>query len=295
MSLLSLLGVALVVCQAPTAAPSPSASRGEPQKPTVHLSFGVYQTDKATVMYRSFTPLLDALQQRVETRLGAPVDIQLSIFPSYEDGIEALCKGRVDFVHFGPASYVTAKERNPGVQLLAMEHERGKKRVPGVVIVRAESDIRSLADLSGRSFAFGDPNSTIGRWLVQAEMVKAGLHATDLSSATYLERHDQVAAAVEHGDFDAGAVKISTFEKANAKNTLRVILTFDNVTKPVIARQGLDPAVFAAIQQSLFELEDPQLFTDLKISGFTAATDGDYQFVREAMKTAAGFERKRGG
>jgi phosphonate transport system substrate-binding protein len=176
-----------------------------------------------------------------------------------------------------------------------MEHENGEKRFPGVVIVRKESPIQKLADLKGKSFCFGDPNSTVGRWLVQAEMVKAGLHSSDLSNVKYLERHDQVAAAVDHGDFDAGAVKLSTFQKANVSGTLRVILSFENLGKPIVAREGLDPAVTEALQKALFEITDPALFKDLKISGFTSATDSEYDFVREGMKRAEGFENRRGG
>jgi len=142
--------------------------KAPPQK-TLSLAFGVYQTDKATVMYRSFTPLIDALQTAMAQQLNRPVDIQLTIFRSYDDGIDALSKGTVDFVHFGPASYIVAKARNPGIELLAMESENGAKRFQGVVIVAKDSPIQNLQDLKGKTFAFGDPNSTIGRWLVQGQ------------------------------------------------------------------------------------------------------------------------------
>lgn len=280
-------GAAVLLCTGAAQSPAPA-----PQQKTLNLTFGVYQTDKATVMYRSFTPLIDALQEQVAQQLKRPVDIQLTIFRSYDDGIEALCKGTVDFVHIGPASYVTAKLRNPAVQLIAMEHENNEKRVPGVVVVAKDSPITTLAELKGKSFAFGDPNSTVGRWLVQAEMVKAGLRESDFSNIKYMERHDQVADAVAHGDFDAGAVKFSTFQKANAKGALRALLMFDNVTKPVVARQGLDKDVFNAIQKGLYELKDASLFTDLKISGFMSTSDAEYEFVREGMKTAAAFEKR---
>src|SRR5262249_48172697 len=149
--------------------------------------------------------------------LGKPVDFQLTIFKSYEDGITALSEGRVDFVHFGPASYIEAKRRNPRIELVGMEHENGEKRFNGVIFVAKDSPIQTLADLKGKRFAFGDPNSTIGRFLVQAELVGAGVYLDDLAGYRYLERHDQVAAAVEHGDFDAGAVKSASFQKANEK------------------------------------------------------------------------------
>lgn len=269
--------------------PTKMSRAEDPPTPGVHLSFGVYQTDKATVMYKLFTPFLESLQEDISKRLNAPCDIELSIFKTYDDAIDALVSGRVDFVHFGPASYITAKERNPAIELLAMEHDHGQKTFQGVIIVARTSPIQTIEDLRGKRFAFGDKNSTIGRYLVQAELVAHGVHASDLPGHVYLERHDQVASAVEHGDFDAGSVKFSSFKKANVKNKLRVLATFDNVTKPVVARAGLDRATFTAIQEALFACKDEAYFKDQGITGFMAATDDDYSSVREGMKKADEF------
>lgn len=257
---------------------------------TLSLTFGVYQTDKATVMYRMFTPVLEAVQDQASARLGRPVDIELTIFKSYDDGIQALVDGKVDLVHFGPASYVTAKQRNPGIQLVAMEHEKGEKRFKGVIVVRTDSPIQTIEDLRGKRFAFGDRNSTIGRYLVQAQLLDHGISSKDLSSFKYLERHDQVAGAVELGDFEAGSVKVSTFRKYADKGTLRKLAEFDNVTKPIVARAGLDSAAFSAVQEAFYGLKDEAVLKELKISGFMAASDAEYDFVREGMKKSAAFE-----
>lgn len=282
---------------APSTQPAPDVrtARSDGPDKSMTLSFGVAQSDKATVMYRKLTPVIDALGDDLEKRLHAPIDIHLSIFRTYDEGLDALLKGEVDFVRFGPASYILAKSREPGVQLIAMEQENGEKRFKGVVIVREESPCHKLADLKGKRFAFGDPNSTIGRYLSQAELVKAGIHAWDLAGFKYLDRHDKVAAAVEIGDFDAGAVAMSTYESANKKGTLRVIASFDNVTKPWVARPGLDANVLDALKHCLCEIKDPAVLKELKISGFTQTSDEEYHFVREGMKTADEFEGKRPG
>src|SRR5262245_11790345 len=94
-------------------APVPSSPPEQPVVQTLALDFGVYQTDKATEMYKRFTPLLEQLSDDVTRRLGRPTDIRLTIFKSYDDGIKALVEGTVDFVHFGPASYILAKRQNP--------------------------------------------------------------------------------------------------------------------------------------------------------------------------------------
>ena len=256
---------------------------------TLTLNFGVYQSEKATVMYRKLTPIMDFLSDDLDTRLNRPVDVKLTIFNTYEECIAALVKGEVDFVRLGPASYVTAKCKQPNIELLAMEAENGEKRFKGVIIVRKDSPIHSLADLKGKRFAFGDQNSTIGRYLAQAELVKAGLHWGDLAQCKYLGRHDTVASAVQLGDFDAGSVHIKAFDAANTKGDLRVLVSFDNVTQPWVARAGMDHAAIEALQKSLMSIKDPDLLKELKISGFLPTSDAEYQFVRDGMKQAEEF------
>lgn len=260
----------------------------------LELTFGVYRTDKATTMYRQFLPIVETIQEELAAELKRPVEIELKIYKTYDEGLESIVEGTADFVRFGPASYVLAKERNPGVELLAMEHEEGKKRFKGVVVVRRDDPATTLAQLRGRRFAFGDENSTIGRYLVQAELVRAGIRAEDLKSYQYLGRHDAVANAVMMGDFDAGSIMLPTFERMNSDKRLRALHTFDNVTKPWVARAGLDVQIRRALTKVLVGFDDQALLKSLKITGLTTTSDEEYAFVREGMRIAdEQFMRKR--
>lgn len=258
---------------------------------TLRLTFGLYQSEKATSMYRQFTPVLEGIQTKMEEELGCPVDIHLLIFQTYDDGIDALVTGNVDFVRFGPASYVLAKARNDEIQLMAMESKKGKKRFKGYIAVPANSSLKSLEDLKGKRFAFGNHNSTIGRYLAQSELFDAGIRGTDLAHYEYLGRHDIVASRVSVGDFDAGSMKESTFKKSEKGGRLRALHSFDNVTQPWIARAGLEKAVFTSIQRALLNMDDPQLLKELKVSGFLPTSDREYDFVRIGMRQSAQFEQ----
>ncbi|MBK7644575.1 MAG: PhnD/SsuA/transferrin family substrate-binding protein [Planctomycetes bacterium] len=271
----------------PTAASGTQKPRDD--KPALQLDFGVYQSDKATVMYRKLNPVLEALASELDARLDASVDLRLTIFKSYDEGIESLVAGKIDFTRFGPASYITAKQRNDDIQLLAMELEHGERRFLGVIAVLNSSPLQSLTDLKGKRFAFGDPNSTIGRYLAQAELAQAGIRAKDLESYAFLSRHDTVARAVELGDYDAGSMAVNTFEDSRKAGKLRALKTFENVTKPWIARARLAPEVVAALHDSLLALKDPEVLKELKISGFGETSDAEYAFVREGMKRADDF------
>ena len=86
-------------------------------------------------------------------------------------------------------------------------------------------------------------------------------------------------------------MKVETFEKEKAGGKLRSIGTFDNVTKPWIARVGLDASVTKAIRETLFALKDPAVLKELGVTGFEPVDDSEYAFVREGMQRARHFDK----
>ena len=252
------------------------------------ITFGVYTSDKPTAMYQKFKSIIDYLQDRI-TQNGSNATVKLKIFPSYTAAVDALVEGNVDFMRFGPASYIMAKDRDENIRLLAMEHKKNKKRFYGVFIVAKNSPINTIKELKGKSFAFGNKNSTIGRYLSQAELVKAGVRSADLTKYDYLGRHDKVALAVAVGNYDAGVVKENTFKKYAESKNLKKIAKFPNVTKPWAVRSGFDDNLFAILQQGLLELKDKKTLKALKQDGFLVAEDSDYDFVRKGMRLSEEF------
>ncbi len=171
-----------------------------------------------------------------------------------------------------------------------MEAVQGEKTFNGVIVVHKESALQSLDDLAGTTFAFGSKLSTIGRYLSQTELLKHGISASSLKKFEYLGRHDRVGMAVGQGEYDAGALKESTFKKLAKKSVpLRAIAVFPNVTKPWIARAGLPTKLRKALQNALLAVRDKTALTVIKKSGFLKATDADYSTIRQAIKQSQHF------
>ena len=87
------------------------------------------------------------------------------------------------------------------------------------------------------------------------------------------------------GSFDAGALNESTFKKLIDKGEpIRELARFPNVTKPWIARSGLDPEIYAALRDSLLEITNAAALKGLKVDGFLQGDDEDYRDLRIAME-----------
>lgn len=261
-----------------------------PAHSEIFLDFGLYASDKPTVVVKQFRPILNYLETALQEKLHEPIQIKIQVASSYEKGIENLATGKVDFSRFGPASYVEVKGRNEKVRIIAIESQNGKKSFKGIICVHKDSMLQTVDDLRGKRFAFGDQLSTIGRYLSQQHLLKHGIRAADLGSYDYLGRHDKVGYAVGLGQYDAGALKESTFEKLKKQGIpIKALAEFQNVTKPWIACSTLDEKIYAALQESLLELINTAVINPLKMNGFVAGSDGDYVTIRNAIQQNDNF------
>ena len=251
------------------------------------LRFATYATERPSEELRKMEPFQKAIEQNLRAR-GIDSRIEVRIYPTYDEGIEALVAGEADFARLGPVSYVQAKQRNPELNLLAVEEHEGRKHFSGLIVVSKQSFIRNLQDLRGKRMAFGDPTSTTGRYLAQAEMVKVGLSARDLASYDYLGRHDKVVFAVASGTHDAGATNERTFEKYAAEKNLRELARFPSPTQAWVARKGLEPQIAKALRSSLLDMKGSAL-EYIDRNGFLPGSDADYDELRKVIKAARAF------
>ncbi len=250
----------------------------------INLKFGVYTADKPTSVVNQFRPILNDIEKALSIEMRQPVTISMSVAKDYETGINDLVQGKVDFARFGPASYTLAHTQNSDLEILAVEKVEDKTVFYGVICVHSDSDIHNVSDLVGRTFAFGDSQSTIGRYLAQKYLSEHKVYSHSLSHYDYLERHDRVGNAVAMGKFDAGALKESTFEKlVKQGKPIREIARFENVTKPWIARSGLSVITIEKLRKALLSQENTSSLNKLGATGFTEADQLAFEKIKEAI------------
>lgn len=258
----------------------------------INLTFGTYTSDKPTAMVKKFRPVLNKLEAEISLLSKEKVNIKLHVARSYSDGINDLVSGRVDLARLGPASYIEAKQTNPAIELLVMESKNGKKRFNGVICVTEDSNITSIHGLKNTRFAFGNQKSTIGRYLAQSLFMRHGIYAKDFKSFDYLDRHDIVGYAVASKHYDAGAMKESTYKKLVKKGRpLKVIATFENVTKPWVSRAKLPVKIHELIKRALLNISNKSANKILKKFTFIEGDDSEYNFVRDAINNNNKFAK----
>ena len=203
-------------------------------------------------------------------------------------------------MRLGPASYVTAKKRNPAVQLIAVQSYKSVFR--GAIFTLYESGVTNLAGLKGRGpFAFGDKDSTSGNFLSKGTLLDAGLTATSLGGgSTNLKNHAAVLDAVIDGRFIAGAGNASGIERRDKELTkegkpgLRILKRFEEPGTPWVARQNMPSEFVARLRAQLLRLTDQKILNAFKddVTGFEEASPHDFDELEEDMEKARLFETR---
>lgn len=250
------------------------------------LRFVTYAAERPTEEFRKMEPFQRHLEMALNGK-GLSVRIELRIFSTYAEAQDAVQSGAFDFARIGPASYLLARAHKAPIRLLAMESHGGETRFEGAIFVRTDSPVRTLADLRGKRFAFGEQTSTTGRYLAQAALIQAGVKAVDLSGYEYLGRHDKVAMAVAANVFDAGATNERTIDKY-AHRGLRKLHTFVTPTQAWIVNTRLEPRLVDALRSALLNV-DAEALKYIDRDGFLPGREADFDNLRKAMRLAEQF------
>ena len=244
-----------------------------------------------TELQRKFKPLGDYLKK--ETGL----DVQFTPVTDYAAVVEGLATNKIDLAWLGGFTFVQAKLRtNGGAQPIVQRAE--DEKFTSRFIVPVDSTAKTLADLKGKTFAFGSPSSTSGHLMPRYFLQKAGVEPDrDFKTIAFSGAHDATVAFVASGRADAGVLNASVLDKlVDSKNPNAEKVRVLAVTPPYYdynwtVRPGLDSQVVKKITEAFLKL-DPATPEGKEILGLQRATKfiptqaSNYDGIEAAAKSA---------
>lgn len=268
MSKLKHFAVALMFASLFTAAPASAKDS---------YVMGVHPYKPAQELYKMFKPIADYISQK----LGKPVELQFG--KSYEDTAEKVGNGQFDFSFFGPTTYAKYGPKlhlKPLVQII----NNGKPNFYGVIVVKKGSGLASLKDLKGKSFGFGDRNSTLTHVVPLYMLMHENIHLADLKKYAFLGSHDNVALNISVGNFDAAGLMPDIAEKYKDQGVEVIAKSPDLPEHVFAANKNMDAAVFKKIQDALLTIDLPTL-KGIKgsLTGTQKVNDKDFDILRNIL------------
>ncbi len=255
------------------------ASAAQPDPPRA-LYFGSVAMDIPAEMHRRLRPLTDYLSND----LGRPVTLRLSA--DLSKAADELARGNVDIAYLTPMAYIKA-QRAGGVRPVVKTVTRGEKSFRLMLVVRRDSPIRSVKDLAGRNFAFGDAAAILQR----AVVVNAGLRLEQLGTYKFIGHYDNIARGVANGDFDAGILKDTTAFQWEKKGLHIIYRSPELPPYNIAVSSRVDDASYAVLRRAFLKLDaanpahaDVIKSLDPSYSGFAPTSDAEYDVVRTLVK-----------
>ncbi|KTE02587.1 phosphonate ABC transporter substrate-binding protein [Sphingopyxis sp. H038] len=223
-----------------------------------------------------YRPIFDAVARSTALRFD------LKVAQSYGGVIEAMCNNAADIAFVGSVTYLQAQKRDCA-ELLAVAVKSGRSVYYSGLFVRADSPVRSIADLRGRRVAFGDVNSTSAFIFPVAMFLDAGIDPVrDLSAVRMTGTHANSLAALINGEVDAAALSFDSYDKAVRANVpgardLRVIARSEPIPyPPLIANMRLAPALRARLRDAFETIDRTPGITPEMIRGYGGARVDGY-------------------
>lgn len=251
---------------------------------TDNLTLWIHPYLPATELTKRFTPLAKYLSEKINQK------ISIRIQKSYQAHLDFVGRDQADIAYLGPVSYIRIKDQYGPKPLLAKIEVKGKPFFHGMVIARKDSGITTLEDLKGKSFAFGDPNSTMSHIVPRGMITNAGIAIETLQRHDFLNSHHNVALAVLGGYFDAGGVKEEVYYEFEGKGLFMVAKSPPIPEHLFVARSNLPQELVAQIRSHLIGIENSpdkeKILNSIKpsVTNLLPVNDQDYDTLRDIIK-----------
>lgn len=243
-----------------------------------------------TELQRKFEPL--------GKYLSAQTGMKVVFTPvtDYAAVVESLATRKLDLAWLGGFTFVQAKIRTNGTAIPIVQREEDAKFTSK--FITANPAIKTLADLKGKSFAFGAPSSTSGSLMPRFFLQQDGINPEkDFKTVAFSGAHDATVAFVAAGKAEAGVLNASVWDKlVESKKVdtskVRVFAT----TPPYFdynwtVRGDLDPALVKKLTDAFLALdpakpEHKAILELQRAARFVPTQASNYEGIEAAAKSS---------
>ncbi|MBS1159567.1 MAG: periplasmic binding protein-related protein [Proteobacteria bacterium] len=236
-------------------------------------SFSVAPQFERRQLFRVWQPIVDDLQKRTGLRFELVTSLSVG---DYDSDVK---NGRYDFIYVNPYM-VPLIDKQPGYQPLI----RDAAPLHGILVVRKDSPLQRVEDLSGKTLAVPSMSALGASLLLRAELDRDfGVKPQPIIAKT----HSSVFLHVVNGLADAGGSvqKALAEQDVRIRDNLKVLhRTRDVPSHPIAVHQRVPVKVREQVRQAFLDMSaDPQgraLLAEVPMRQAVAANVEDYQVLK---------------
>lgn len=254
---------------------------------------GAIPDQNISELNRRFARFSDYLEEETD------LNVEYTRSNDYAALVTAFERGEVHLGWFGGLTGVQARRAVPGSRAIA-QRPRDEK-FHSKFIARRDLNIRSLQDLKGKTFTFGDPNSTSGHLMPRHYMLQEGIDPTkDLEAEpNFSGSHDKTWKLVESGSYQAGALNEAVWARAVREGQVDTSVVGVFYTTPAYhdynwtihadVDEDFGEGTTQAVQKALLRLDADQpdereILELFSAEGFIETENENYQAIIDVAK-----------
>jgi phosphonate transport system substrate-binding protein len=255
------------------------------------LVLGIFPRRNASTTLKLFRPMVSYLSKK----LGREVKLRTS--KNFKSFWTNVITKKFDLVHYNQYHYILSHKQF-GYQVILKNSEFGESTIAGALLIRKDSNIKSIGDLKGKTIVFGGGPKAMQSYIVARYLLEQG----GLKQTDYIERF-----AVN----PPNAIFSAYYKQSDAAGAGDKVLNLDVVTNSIdinelsfLARGEQLPHLPWAVNASMpIELrnkiqtilsslvnyeEGLSLLNKAKLTGLIRADDREYDRHRAIIKAVFG-------
>lgn len=283
------LVLALILSACGNASEDESSESGNKEEAQDAFTIGVIPVQTEGEMDTAMTKLQALLSEELDR------EVSVEVYPDYNGVVEAMNYDQIDMAYLGPLTYVIA-EASSNAKAIITQLIDGKPYYHSYIITHKDSPLTSMEDLvasaSETNFAFGDPNSTSGALIPMIELQEQGIYKSEddhkFASVRFTGSHDATALAVQNKQVDAAAIDSAIYDqlvesgKVDGEQFKTIWQSEELFQYPWAVLESTDDETIKTLQETFLAIEDPEILGAFGASGFTEASNEDYESIKQA-------------
>jgi len=236
----------------------------------------------AITLFDRFDPLMRYLTQKTgfEFKLVIPRD--------FEDFFETIRRGQAEFSYSNPYIYIQLADDGHLSAFANTVMQTTGDIFRGIIITHRDSSIRTLDDLKGKDVMVVSYKSAGGFLAQKLFLQENGIDVFRDLRLREGKRQEEVILNVYRHTADAGFVRESALEVLKEEidlGRIRILATTQYIANwPFAATRSADGKTTEQVRKILLELNDANILSAAQVAGFKAATDRDFDNLRERIQ-----------
>lgn len=241
---------------------------------------------------------MEGAMNKLQTILTEALDreVEIEVYPDYNGVVEAMNFDQINMAYLGPLTFVIANEQSNAKAIITQLVDGEPFYHSYIITHQDNTQWETIEDLLQNpaevDFAFGDPNSTSGSLIPSIELQDRGVYTSEeeneFNSVRFTGSHDATALAVQNQQVDAGAIDSAIYNQLIEsgkidESQLKVIWESEELFQyPWAVLESTDEETVQKLQEAFLAIEDPEILNAFGATGFTEASNEDYESIRQA-------------